>query len=127
MNLNEYIKTCKVFAADTASWGGLDNYQFYTTDGVGGWTETCDNAHGGLYIEWAFHCSDEEIETDAKWRYESQLRQELDDALADRDFDLEQWHFTLERYSIPAPASVDACRVLAAAEITRIDNEVIHD
>lgn len=123
MNLEEYIICCKHFAHDTEGWGGLADCKFYTTDGVGCWDESCDNAHGGLDIAWAFHCTDAEIESDAKWRYDSELEQELNDALDDRDFDLQQWHATFEKYSMPMPETVKACRAAAAVEIARMEAE----
>ena len=121
MNLEEYTLTCKEFAHDTESWGGLTDCRFYTTDGVGCWDESCDNAHGGLDISWAFHCTDAEIERRARRRYESELKQELNDALDDRDFDLQQWRATFEKFSLPAPETVKACRAAAEAEIAKME------
>lgn len=123
MTLDEYILTAKNFSRDTEDWGGLVDCKFYTTDGAGYWDESPDNAHDGLDISWAFHCTGREIENEAKWRYESELEQELTDALDDRDFDLQQWHAVLEKYSLVLPETVKACRAEAAAEIARIEAE----
>lgn len=119
MNLEEYILTCKNFAHDTERWGWLTDRKFYTTNGVGCWDESGDNAHGGLDIAWAFHCTDAEIERNAKWRYEAQLKQELDDNLDDRDFDLQQWHATFQRFSINAPDNLQGCCDLASEILAR--------
>lgn len=101
MNLEEYILTCKNFAHDTQDWGGLIDCKFYTTDGVGCWDESFDNAHGGLDIAWAFHCTDEEIEAEARWRYEGQLHDNLLEALEDKAFGLDQWKALGEQFGLP--------------------------
>ena len=49
-----YTTCCLAFAADTAEWGGLDPYKWYTTYD-GSWEETSDNANGGIDVSWAFH------------------------------------------------------------------------
>lgn len=124
MTIKEYILTCKNFAHDTKDWGGLTDCKFYTTDGVGYWDESPDNAHGGLDIAWAFHRTDEDIEAKAKRRYESQLQQELSDSLDDRDFDLEQWKSVFERYSLPLFDSVYEFRAAADEMLTLIEKNI---
>lgn len=81
-SVEKYAEICKKFAADTAEWGGLDEYKFYTTDGSD-WTETADNANNGVDVSWAFHLSSEEIEQRAAEELFEQLLNELD--LADSD------------------------------------------
>lgn len=64
--LRDYVIACKSFANDTRDWFAIGNRGLlYTTDGGQGWKESCDNAHGGIDISWAFHTSDEDIAADA--------------------------------------------------------------
>lgn len=60
MTVKRYIAACLQFASDTASWGGCDDYKFYTTTG-NGWQETPDNSIGGISVKWAFHQTPEHI------------------------------------------------------------------
>lgn len=62
MNVKKYISCCKKFAEDTQKWGKLDGCKFYTTKDDWDWEETCDNAHGGFDVSWAFHMSAADIE-----------------------------------------------------------------
>ena len=50
-----YCEACEQFAKDTAEWGGMQSGQMYTMQQDGTWTETCDNAHNGPSVAWAFH------------------------------------------------------------------------
>lgn len=77
-----YAEICKKFSSDTAEWGGLYEFNYYTTDGSD-WKETCDNSHNGVDVSWAFHLSAEEIEQRAAEELYEQLMNELD--LADSD------------------------------------------
>lgn len=52
-NLKDYEMSVRQFVEDSQEWGGLEEYKFYTSD-YNGWTETSDNAHGGLDVSWAF-------------------------------------------------------------------------
>lgn len=81
-SVEKYAEICKKFAEETADWGGLDEYKFYTTDGFG-WTETADNANNGADVSWAFNLSADEIEQRAAEELFEQLMNELD--LADSD------------------------------------------
>lgn len=81
-SVEKYAEICKKFAEETADWGGLDEYKFYTTDGSG-WTENTDNVNNGADVSWAFHLSADEIEQRAAEELFEQLMNELD--LADSD------------------------------------------
>lgn len=61
MSLDEYESACRKFAEDQRSWEGLEPGQFYTTNGPGDWKESCDNAHGGLDVSWAFYQTKRDI------------------------------------------------------------------
>ena len=82
MTIHDYTQACIDFANDTSSWGALDEYQFYTTTG-NGWEESCDNAHGGLSVRWAFHRSADEIMASASEEYRAQIAEELRAAIDD--------------------------------------------
>ena len=81
-SVQAYADICKKFSTDTAEWGGLDDYKYYTT-AANGWEETSDNAHGGVDVSWAFGLSAEGIEQRAAEELFEQLMNELD--LADSD------------------------------------------
>lgn len=81
-SIEKFAEICKKFSSDTAEWGGLDEYNYYTTD-ANGWVETSDNAHGGVDVSWAFHLSAEEIEQRAAEELYERLMNEL--YLADSD------------------------------------------
>ena len=56
--LEEYREAVRKFLADSADWAGLEPYTFYTTGHYRyDWAETCDNAHGGLDLSWAFYAT----------------------------------------------------------------------
>ena len=80
-NLSQYIDSCKKFAYDTKSWLGIDDNLFYTTEGVGSWDESSDNAHGGLCIRWAFHKTAEDIDAEAIDYYIAIVTEELQHAI----------------------------------------------
>lgn len=61
MKIAEYTESALKFAKDSRRWYGMTPGKFYTTEGGDGWAETCDNAHGGLDVSWAFHESAAEI------------------------------------------------------------------
>ena len=82
MTINNYVQACIDFSHDTASWGALDERQFYTTTGTR-WEESCDNAQGGISVAWAFHCSDEQITRIAPEVYRDEISQELRVAIDD--------------------------------------------
>ena len=72
MTVKEYTNICIKFAEDTAEWFALDNYKFYTTS-IFGWKESCDNAHGGIDISWAFHMDGMEIRERAPQEFINEL------------------------------------------------------
>lgn len=62
MTYNEYLNACLDFAEKSQDWLGIDRTQFYTTSvDEGGWRESCDNAHGGIAVDWAFNLSAEKV------------------------------------------------------------------
>ncbi len=60
MTVEEYTEICLRFAEDTKNDDGLDNGRFFVTY-RGGWISSCDNAHGGVGVRWAFGKSEGEI------------------------------------------------------------------
>lgn len=62
MTYNEYLNACLDFAEKSQDRLGIDRTQFYTTSvDEGGWRESCDNAHGGIAVDWAFKLSAEKV------------------------------------------------------------------
>ena len=98
MTFENYVKSCKQFAAETAEWGGIEPSQYYTTVDPYGWDETCDNAHGGLHIEWAFHMDERKIDKYADDEYIKQIANNAQQ-LIDEDGDLQQWQAFIKKYS----------------------------
>ena len=98
MTFENYVKSCKQFAAETAEWSDTEFDKHYTTVEPYGWLETCDNAHGGLNVLWAFHMPEKFIEENADGAYLSSI---YDDAqqLIDEDGDLHQWQAFIKKYS----------------------------
>ena len=60
MTVEEYTNICLRFAEDTKNDGTLDDGRFFVTY-RGGWTSSCDNAHGGVGVRWAFGKNEAEI------------------------------------------------------------------
>jgi hypothetical protein len=60
LTVEEYTEICVRFAEDTKNDGDLDDGRVFVTY-RGGWISSCDNAHGGVGIRWAFGKSEEEI------------------------------------------------------------------
>ena len=60
LTVEEYMEICVRFAEDTKNDGDLDDGRFFVTY-RGGWISSCDNAHGGVGVRWAFGKSEEEI------------------------------------------------------------------
>lgn len=100
MNYKEYLAACQNFAKASQSWERLDQSRFFTTRSVepGGWCETCDNAHGGIDVSWAFHLDEDRVNEDAPSMYarnivsvvQSMIDNEVDyDTMSDvmREFD----------------------------------------
>lgn len=88
MTIKEYTTAAKRFSADSAGWGDISPYAFYTTAGDR-WAETCDNAHGGLDISWAFHENAATIEAEAPQRFLDQLADLLEQGI-DEQCDAQQ-------------------------------------
>lgn len=95
MTIKTYIESCIKFAAETKNWGDMYEYSHYTTDGIGGWEESCDNAHGGLDVSWAFHESPEYIKAEAPQRFVDEIAAQLEQAI-DEGWDTEQLGSLLE-------------------------------
>lgn len=60
MTAEEYTEICLQFAEDTKNDGALDEGRFFVTY-RGGWMSSCDNAHGGVGVRWAFGKNETEI------------------------------------------------------------------
>ena len=98
MTFENYVKSCKQFSADTAEWVGVDPSQQYTTAEPCGWAETCDNAHGGLLLGWAFHMEESDIDKYAEDEYIQRIADDSNQ-LIDEDGDLQQWQAFINKYS----------------------------
>ena len=85
-----YLESCLSFAKDTSEWGGLDEYKLYTTS-TGGqdWEESCDNAHDGYNVKWAFHLTKERITELADEVLADLIKAEFEQAI-DENYDLQQ-------------------------------------
>lgn len=92
-----YAEICKKFSADTTEWGDLDEFKFYTTDGSE-WKETCDNAHNGVDVSWAFQLSNEEIEQQAAEQLYELLLEELNLAMSD-GWDTEDFEMLCNKFN----------------------------
>ncbi len=77
MNVESYIDCCKKFAKDTQGWARLDDYNYYTTQNDSDWAETCDNAHGGIDVSWAFHKSSVAIKKRAPKMFCAKISNEI--------------------------------------------------
>lgn len=88
MTIKDYTTAAQRFAEDSREWGGLDQYKFYTTAGDE-WRETCDNAHGGLDLSWAFRETSATIAAEAPQRFLDQLADQLEQ-LIDEEADGQQ-------------------------------------
>lgn len=96
MLLKEYIDCCKEFAEDTKNWGKLNQYNFYTTNGLC-WNESCDNNHGGLDISWAFHKTSEYIEQEAPQIFINIFTDQVSQGI-DEQIDESQWNILLKNF-----------------------------
>lgn len=95
MTITAYTNAAIKFAKDSADWADMDTRAFYSTSGTDIWAETCDNAHGGLLLDLAFHLSEDEIRTSAPQKMLDQLASMLDQAI-DEGWDAEQLGAILE-------------------------------
>lgn len=87
MNVEKYTNCCKKFAEETREWAGLRSFsRYYTSKDDCDWAETCDNAHGGLDVSWAFHVDDANIEKYASKAFCYSVAEDLL-ALADNETD----------------------------------------
>ncbi len=68
MTVEEYTEICLRFAEDTKNDADLDEGRFFVTY-RGGWISSCDNAHGGIGLRWAFGKSEAEIRRLAPIKY----------------------------------------------------------
>ena len=69
MTVEEYTDIRLRFAEDTKNDGALDDGRCVVTY-RGGWTSSCDNAHGGVGVGWAFGKSEAEIRRLAPQKFE---------------------------------------------------------
>lgn len=81
MLVKEYVESCVRFAHDTSKWPKLNGIKFYTTAPDCGWEESCDNAHGGLDVSWAFHESAEVIAQEAAQRFINEIAAHLEQGI----------------------------------------------
>lgn len=88
--LNLYVESCLKFASDSKDWGGIDGYRHYSSDGSGGWYESCDNAQGGLDVSWAFHRGENEIIGNAPHAFIDFLLESVEQGIEEA-FDDGQW------------------------------------
>lgn len=95
-----YADCCKSFSHDTASWGRLDEFSFYTTGGfaIDDWIETFDNNVGGIDLSWAFHLSDEEIEQRAAEKLFEKFEVEVQLAIDD-EWSLDGFQHIIDRFN----------------------------
>ena len=103
MTIAEYTESVRAFARDTAEWGGLDPYRYYTAT-RSGWEETCDNAHDGIDVSWAFHRPDVTDE-DARRHYAIALDDDYR-AVGGDEADPADLDSLREKYSDLVPGSV---------------------
>jgi hypothetical protein len=82
------------FGVETMKWGGLDSRRFYTSAGAG-WEETCDNAHGGRDVSWAFRLRREEVKEKAPAKFLELLKADIQQGI-DEKFDEQQWQSVLK-------------------------------
>lgn len=69
-----YVESALLFANETRDWHGMNDLRHYTTRGPGvGWSETTDNAHGGMDISWAFHKDEDYIRRIAQSCYDKEI------------------------------------------------------
>lgn len=98
ITVKNYADICKSFSHDSSEWGSLSFEKFYTTDGSG-WTESNDNAHGGIDVSWAFGMSDEAIDYTAAEQLFELLKEELQTAVDD-GWDEEQLAAILNKFNL---------------------------
>ena len=96
-SLVNYISSCEAFARDTADWGELDEYKFYTSDGTGGWYESPDCDRGGISVRWAFHENADYIKENAPHEFVNSLLEAVRQCV-DEGFDESQWDVLLDEY-----------------------------
>ncbi len=75
--VENYTKSCKKFAAESRGWIDIEQIDFCSTDGAGDWYESSDNNKGGFDVKWAFHKSAKEIEKQARFELEEQVKDML--------------------------------------------------
>lgn len=95
MTIRAYTDSALKFAADSAAWGAIRPYAFYTTGYPGEWEETADNGHGGLDLSWAFHEQESAIRDAAPQRYVDEIADQLEQGI-DEGWDAEQLRCVLE-------------------------------
>ena len=96
-SVKKYAEICRNFAHDTKNLETLSTYHFYTTNSTS-WEKTCDNAHGGIDVSWAFHLSDAEIDSRAAEILFENLKDLISQAI-DEGWDAEQLKGIVETFS----------------------------
>lgn len=95
MKFNDYLSACRQFSKDTAEWGALDSYKFYTTTGDG-WEESCDNASGGIDVSWAFHV---DVDSDTAYKHYTGELEKIMTIAENEDWDEEQCAFVKDLFA----------------------------
>lgn len=80
MLIEEYKEVCIQFAKETKDWNQLNKYKYYTSNG-NSWEESCDNAHGGLDISWAFQMKENKIKELAPQKFVDLIKEEIQTAI----------------------------------------------
>lgn len=96
MNYKTYLEACKNFSRDSEPWLRKDDCSFYVTRGDDSdWTESADNACGGISVEWAFHLSENEIDERGPEEYAQVILEEFA-VLRENECDEEGWEKSLK-------------------------------
>lgn len=53
-SFEQYLEGVEFFQKISRSWYGLPEERHFSVN-RSGYYESCDNAYGGLYVDWAFH------------------------------------------------------------------------
>lgn len=88
MKYDEYLNACLKFAKDTENWDAenwswLDRSRWFTTNGGGGYEESCDNANGGIDVAWAYKMDPDKVRKYAPQEFMDCCVEFLDMALND--------------------------------------------
>lgn len=97
--VEKYAKICCKFAKDTADWDTLETggCTFYTTT-YNDWKQSCDNAHGGISVRWAFHQSADYINQHAAEELFDMFINDIQNAI-DETCDMPQFQAIVDSYN----------------------------